>query len=227
MRAFDAGASALHDPFDEGCFHGSGNGDARILADFHYPPHGAMPEATEVSLTPFLAEEATSSEPSEDSDEAAPRPSGRRERIWPRAPGDARLVGDPMLSDHNCKLAWAVHEGRVDDVVALLSTGVAVDVANSIGETPLFQAASSGQLTLTALLLIARADPTHRSHEGHTALHFATDPCIVAMMAAVAPPSAKWIYNGPYFSSALHKLPGDLRESIWQAMEAGSRSVEF
>jgi len=43
------------------------------------------------------------------------------------------------------------------------------NVTDVLGETPLFEAAVSGNEPITALLLLARADPCHRSHAGSVA----------------------------------------------------------
>jgi len=53
----------------------------------------------------------------------------------------------------------------------LISTGVSVESFNSLGQTPLFVAAYTGDSTMAKLLLRLGADPNGRCLGGYTAAH--------------------------------------------------------
>lgn len=67
----------------------------------------------------------------------------------------------------------------------MLRQGADANVANNLGETPLHQAADSGQTALAQLLLDYRGDPNFQQNDGDTPLHhacFRGDPQMVALL---------------------------------------------
>merc|ERR1712226_250099 len=65
----------------------------------------------------------------------------------------------------------------------LLKFGADPNEADSFGEAPLFEAASSGNANITATLLLHSADPTRRNRAGSSCLEFTQDRGIKALIA--------------------------------------------
>ena len=111
------------------------------------------------------------------------------------------------------ELALAVRRRHVGESARLLSCGADPNEEDSLGETPLYDAATLGHLVLTALLLGARADPLLRSKSGLTAADFANGPQVAALIGALSPPEARRRDPGALeIEDALRGLPAGLRK---------------
>ena len=67
-------------------------------------------------------------------------------------------------------LTWAASQGDLDEVRALIATGVAPGTADYDGRTPLHLAAAEGQTEVARYLLAAGADPRPVDRWGGTPL---------------------------------------------------------
>ena len=67
-------------------------------------------------------------------------------------------------------LTWAASQGDLDEVRALIATGVEPGTADYDGRTPLHLAASEGQLEIVRYLLAAGAHPQPADRWGGTPL---------------------------------------------------------
>ena len=67
-------------------------------------------------------------------------------------------------------LTWAASQGDLDEVRALIATGVEPGTADYDGRTPLHLAAAEGQLDVVRYLLAAGADPRPVDRWGGTPL---------------------------------------------------------
>jgi len=67
-------------------------------------------------------------------------------------------------------LTWAASQGDLDEVRALVASGVAPDTADYDGRTPLHLAAAEGQTEVVRYLLAAGSDPRPEDRWGGTPL---------------------------------------------------------
>lgn len=104
----------------------------------------------------------------------------------------------------------AVRERSAVELSWLLAEGADPNELNCRGETPLFQAASHGDATLTFLLLEAGANPEHYSPSGLTALDLARCQDVATLIVAMTPRLASSV-NQEDRESAIRSLPRDLR----------------
>jgi len=84
---------------------------------------------------------------------AAPRPTAEQAALT-------------VTASSETPLARAVGTGKVRDVIRELRDGADPNAGDDLGETPLFEAAVTGDADVVAALLVHRADPSKRSHSG-------------------------------------------------------------
>jgi len=87
--------------------------------------------------------------------------------------------------------------------------GMDPNESDAFGETPLFEAATEGHTLLTAMLLMGRADPSHRSLAGRTALDFAKGQEVAVLLSATMPMALR--VEEAEVEDALGSLPANLR----------------
>jgi len=114
---------------------------------------------------------------------AAPAPAQappRREEppMPPRA-----LAAEPAKAGSESALTRAAKSGSLKDVMKLLQGGADPNVADTVGETPLFEAAAHGFTDVTAALLVYRGDPDKRSGTGLLAGDLTTDGTVRGLLA--------------------------------------------
>ena len=83
------------------------------------------------------------------------------------------------------ELHRAADRGDVEQVRALLQSGVSADVRNAFGHTPLMIAAKHAAMAVAELLLAAKADPNATERDRLSVLHIAMtsdNPAIVELL---------------------------------------------
>jgi len=88
--------------------------------------------------------------------------------------------------DVQAGLPVAVQKGLVNETIRLLWAKADADKEDLMGETVLFEAAGTGSVTMLLVLMLARADPAHRSASGMTPLAMGQNPGHQALLAAFA-----------------------------------------
>eukprot|EP00930_Biecheleria_cincta_P094801 TRINITY_DN8632_c0_g1_i7.p1 TRINITY_DN8632_c0_g1~~TRINITY_DN8632_c0_g1_i7.p1 ORF type:complete len:410 (-),score=90.47 TRINITY_DN8632_c0_g1_i7:672-1901(-) len=79
-------------------------------------------------------------------------------------------------------LLLATQANGLTEVLRLLQNGADANVADEVGETPLFEAAAIGNADITAALLLYSADPGHKSSHGMTARDLAASSQITTLL---------------------------------------------
>jgi ankyrin repeat protein len=86
-------------------------------------------------------------------------------------------------------LHWAAERGQPDTARTLIAARAAVDADNKQGATPLMKAAATGSAPTVDLLLAAGADPKRQDYTGRSALDYARDKRLTAIVQRLqAPP---------------------------------------
>ena len=83
---------------------------------------------------------------------------------------DPRRKKNQIQTEAVVALTWAASQGDLDEVRALIATGVEPGTADYDGRTPLHLAAAEGQLEVVRYLLAAGADPQPVDRWGGTPL---------------------------------------------------------
>eukprot|EP00747_Dinoflagellata_sp_TGD_P051579 gnl/TRDRNA2_/TRDRNA2_147427_c2_seq1.p1 gnl/TRDRNA2_/TRDRNA2_147427_c2~~gnl/TRDRNA2_/TRDRNA2_147427_c2_seq1.p1 ORF type:complete len:570 (+),score=135.08 gnl/TRDRNA2_/TRDRNA2_147427_c2_seq1:10-1719(+) len=106
----------------------------------------------------------------------------------------------------------AVQNGNVEEVLRLLKDGADANVADEVGETPLFEAASLGNPDIVAALLLHAAEPSRKSSENMVPIDFAADVATNTLLKLYSgheqPPAA--------IQKALESLTGSIRQEVAQ-----------
>mmetsp|Transcript_63833 Transcript_63833/g.122710 ORF Transcript_63833/g.122710 Transcript_63833/m.122710 type:complete len:173 (-) Transcript_63833:261-779(-) len=127
----------------------------------------------------------------------------------------------PGLSELGC----AARCGHAATVETLLCNCADPNVRDMWGQTPLFHAANSGDLSTVASLMLARADPTRTSHAGLSALDVVNDIETQALMHALGPLASNRAPAVGDLVMALEELPDEKRERFEEAMGCDNRSL--
>lgn len=114
-------------------------------------------------------------------------PDGRPlPRPLPPLPPEVKQARDAAAAKDlsQVPLACAARAADVDEVLHLLTNaGEDPNLTDEFGETPLFEAAASGNADVVAALLLNSADPNKRSLAGGRAADFATFPPVKTLLA--------------------------------------------
>jgi len=116
------------------------------------------------------------------------------------------------------KLLIACESGDADAVAFLLENGVAVDVRNEFGFTPLHFACKHDHVAIFRLLLSHGADPNARDSEKWTALHWACrlgrTAAVMALLEAGADVNVRDGMGHTPLDVVMERVTGDTREKI-------------
>jgi len=80
------------------------------------------------------------------------------------------------------QLAFAARQGDLKEVKRLLKKKSDPNACDAVGETPLFEAAASGNVSVVATLLLAGADPEHESFIGSVASDLSTTKAATTLL---------------------------------------------
>eukprot|EP00930_Biecheleria_cincta_P069418 TRINITY_DN5715_c0_g1_i1.p1 TRINITY_DN5715_c0_g1~~TRINITY_DN5715_c0_g1_i1.p1 ORF type:complete len:310 (+),score=67.20 TRINITY_DN5715_c0_g1_i1:28-930(+) len=95
---------------------------------------------------------------------------------------DAVASSDAPSGSQASQLAFAARQGDLKEVKRLLKKKSDPNACDAVGETPLFEAAASGNVSVVATLLLAGADPEHESLIGSVALDLSTSKATTALL---------------------------------------------
>mmetsp|Transcript_98272 Transcript_98272/g.194687 ORF Transcript_98272/g.194687 Transcript_98272/m.194687 type:complete len:170 (+) Transcript_98272:52-561(+) len=123
------------------------------------------------------------------------------------------------------ELGRASRCGQAAIVWKLLSSSADPNACDAWGQTPLFHAASNGNVLVVASLMLARADPTRTSDGGLSPLDVVTNRQAQTLMCALAPLSSRRVSNVLELDKALEALPGELRDRFEEAVGTRERKL--
>lgn len=122
-------------------------------------------------------------------------------------------------------LREAIIASDAREVARLLAAGEDPNGLDELGETPLFEAVSGGNVEVVAELLLASADPLAQAGDagGLTPVAFAEEPRVLAVLRAFSPPLREPDGNAAELedlTAAVRALPPPLQRKILEALNA-------
>ncbi|CAE8602905.1 unnamed protein product, partial [Polarella glacialis] len=118
-------------------------------------------------------------------------------------------------------LLEAVQGNDLFQVEQLLQNGAMPNAADALGETPLFEAAASGNVDITATLLLHSADPGYRSMHGMVAGDLAADSRVKTLLDLFQGKAV----GAEAKEAAMAGLKGSLRQQVAEHLQrAGTES---
>lgn len=133
----------------------------------------------------------------------------------PRGPKAVKMTEEPPASQAS-PLAFAARIGDLVEVRRLLDAKSDPNSADAVGETPVFEAAASGNVSVLATLLLAGADPEHQSLIGSVA----SDLCSSEACATLLRLCGGEEVTSEEREAVLRSLTADLRPPIRSFMQS-------
>eukprot|EP00435_Cladocopium_sp_Y103_P041702 s440_g11.t1 len=134
----------------------------------------------------------------------------------PRAPKAVKTTEEPVIASQASPLAFAARIGDLVEVRRLLDAKSDPNSADAVGETPVFEAAASGNVSVLATLLLAGADPEHQSLIGSVASDLCSSEACATLLRLCGGEEVTLEER----EAVLRALTADLRPSIRSFMQS-------